>query len=192
MVRAEAEAFQEIGRKLFKQGRIELEKRQFAKSIELFNKSLLHMSELNVYRYRGYAYLMLKKYDLALEDFSVAIKKENNAVSYDLRGQVFYILSDYKNSIEDFSKAIELSYWKDQHLYYIHRAKSFSAIENLINAKSDYTLVIDIIDKIINEYKIESEKYLNAKKIKTYKYFDKLIKEYLDLKNQYLKDLQVM
>ena len=64
----------------------------------------------DVYYNRGFAYETKKQYDLALADFSQAIKRKPDFVAaYENRGYVFSIKHQYNEAIRDFDQALKLN-----------------------------------------------------------------------------------
>jgi tetratricopeptide (TPR) repeat protein len=61
------------------------------------------------YNNRGFAYKSIKEYDLAIEDYTTAIKlNPNPETAYNNRGYAFYDKKEYDLAIEDYNKAIQL------------------------------------------------------------------------------------
>ena len=64
----------------------------------------------DVYYNRGSAYETKKQYDLAIADFSQAIKRKPDfGVAYENRGHVFGMTGKYDDAIKDFDQALKLN-----------------------------------------------------------------------------------
>ena len=86
-------------------------------AIENYNQAIT-LSKVNgedyplVYAYylnRGICFLYQKKYELALEDFTYALKlNNNNSAIYANRGNTYFILERHQEACSDWKKAKEL------------------------------------------------------------------------------------
>jgi serine/threonine-protein kinase len=77
-------------------------------AVKHYTKAISIKPTFEVLRSRGFTYGCLKKFDKATEDFTEAIKiNENDYLVYQYRAMVFCALSEWKKAIPDLSKAIE-------------------------------------------------------------------------------------
>jgi Flp pilus assembly protein TadD len=68
---------------------------------------------------RGNAYIELEKFGAAIEDFSAAIKLQNNEAEWFFdRGYLYLETKEYANAKYDFEKALALNYSEKEMLYY--------------------------------------------------------------------------
>jgi len=90
---------------------------------------------------RGYAYINLQKYNLALDDCNQAINLDPQlAQGYGNLGLVYVNTEDYSKAISSLSRAIELD--DSDVLYYANRALSYLQIGAYSQAISDYSEAI--------------------------------------------------
>lgn len=83
----------------------------------------------------------MKKYDLAISDYSVAIKiTPNNPAPHAYRGRAYYETDNFEKSLNDYNKAIELderfvyAYYNRALLNYTKLNEYSSACEDLKKA----------------------------------------------------------
>lgn len=103
----------------------------------------------NYYHRRGWCYKSRAKgksdkkdIQMALDDFSRAIKLKPNAYTYSSRGGIYKELEKYQDAIQDYSKAIELK--SDQYFFYNNRAKIYIEVGNYAKAVADAKQVLSM------------------------------------------------
>ena len=99
----------------------------------LNNNKLQHNNK--AFRLRGASYLAMKNYQNAIQDFTIAIKNDNNdADSYQARGAAYGLIGAYEQAIVDHSKAIEI---KPSALSYYSRSFSYHQFGNYEKSVDD-------------------------------------------------------
>lgn len=97
---------------------------------------------------RGGLYASLGKYKEAIEDFNTIIENPTNidesvlTEAYYNRGNIQMVSGKFKEAINDFTKCIEFN--PQDHTYYVNRASSYSAIEELDESIKDYTKALSL------------------------------------------------
>ncbi len=94
------------------------------------------------YLYRGSMFQKLKKYSLAIEDYTKAIQIEPTSECYFWRGISYKSVKKYDRAIEDFTAAIELAPACLPPL--VQRAFVYDVQGDYPSAVADYTMIIDI------------------------------------------------
>ncbi len=110
--------------KLFEQGQESYNKGEYAKAITELTASIEKDNNPSVYAWRASAYLELKEYQKALQDYDYAISMKTNAPAwfYSERGKTKYSLKDYEGAIKDHNIAIDL---EKKGLYYFRRGQAY-------------------------------------------------------------------
>lgn len=135
---------------VFTTGLARLEARDFDTAIERFDR-VLEMQETaeqiinpaQIYRYRGYAYLQKRNYDLAIADFNHAIKLQPNEprAFYD-RGVAYSAQGNYDQAIADDTQIIKLDP-KSADAYY-NRGLDYLNKGDALSALADYNKAISL------------------------------------------------
>ena len=98
---------------------------------------------VQIYSDRGWAYLHLKEYDKAINDFNNALAlKPEYAWAYGSRGLVYRSLNENQRAIADFDRAIELNpkyAWA-----YGSRGRAYHLLKNFQQAIDDFDHVIEL------------------------------------------------
>jgi tetratricopeptide (TPR) repeat protein len=80
---------------------------EYNKAIDDFSE-IISLGEKNGYVGRGNTYLIVKKYEQAIADYSQYIKfDDSDPIGYGLRGDVYFAIGDYDKAKSDYDKAIE-------------------------------------------------------------------------------------
>jgi tetratricopeptide (TPR) repeat protein len=111
------------------------------------------------YYWRGTCYYDMAQYDLAINDFSKAIKLNQKSPDseYNYRGLSYSAKGEYDSAISDFTKAIEI----DQHpLTYNNRGLAYNGIKNYDLAIKDFTEAINIMTKDARPYSNRADSYI--------------------------------
>jgi len=110
--------------KLFEQGKESYNKGEYAKAITELTASIEKDNNPSVYAWRASAYLELKEYQKALQDYDYAISMKTNAPAwyYSERGKTKYNLKDNEGAIKDHNIAIDL---EKKGLYYFRRGQAY-------------------------------------------------------------------
>lgn len=90
------------GQSLYSEGKYEQALLKYNKAIEFDDSKKNH-------EYRGYVYCALEKYELAIEDFNIALALNTcyDPESFMRRGICYFYLGNYKAAIMDYHEAIE-------------------------------------------------------------------------------------
>jgi len=95
------------------------------------------------YTSRANYYAQNEKYDLAFDDFSMAIKlKPDQARPYAMRGNIFSMRGQLDKAMEDYNTAIRLD--PDYPDVYFNRAVTYSINKDYVNAFADYSKAIEL------------------------------------------------
>ena len=98
----------------------------------------------NTHYYRGYAYENQGKYDLAITDYSEAIKLSPDAAQiYHNRGIVYMIMHQIDLAVKDYDKVIELN--PDSSFAYFQRATVYENNGQIDLAIKDHSKVIELM-----------------------------------------------
>ncbi|MFM7408567.1 MAG: tetratricopeptide repeat protein, partial [Cuspidothrix sp.] len=90
-----------------------------------------------LYFFRGKAYLQLKDYKQAIDDYNQAIQLDpKNAFYYGSRGDVYVQLKDYKQAIDDYNQAIKLD--PKNAFYYGRQGDVYVQLKDYKQAIDDY------------------------------------------------------
>ncbi len=95
----------------FQRGMCHYYRKSYKDAIQDFSKALIEDATISkdVYNIRGWAYMEIEEYYLALSDFNKQIEIESyNPYAYYNRGSVKSKLNDYLGAINDYKKSIEL------------------------------------------------------------------------------------
>jgi tetratricopeptide (TPR) repeat protein len=103
-------------------------------------------NQSHIYIQRANAYLALKKYKVALKDFSMAVLIDPNANTYYNRGVTYLDIYYYKKANTDFSRAIRFN--PSDVSSYFYRGTTFLLLGKYNKALSDFltTLKYDALD----------------------------------------------
>lgn len=98
------------GMKLYKEGQLAAEQRNFEKALELYTRALeLITDNADLLHDRGVTYFHLKKMELALEDMDKAVSLEpNHSYRYSARAYIRGFMKDIDGAIADYRIAVEL------------------------------------------------------------------------------------
>ena len=116
------------------------EKKDYIKAIENFNKVIDLSADKNMLyvgqSMRAYAYTKMKKFDLALADYSKAIALQpNRELAYSYRGCMYVDQGKYDQAINDFNHAIQLD--KKSARAYAGRAAAYQKLGRKDDARKD-------------------------------------------------------
>lgn len=92
------------------------------------------------YSRRGASYMKMKKYNLAISDFSKSINIDGDAISFYNRGIVYDDMNDYENALQDFSKSIEIN--KKEKTAYFYRGVSNFFLQKYEASISDFMIYL--------------------------------------------------
>ena len=96
----------------------------------------------------------MKKYDLAISDYSVALKlSPNNPEPYAYRGRAYYEIDNSAKSLNDLNKAIELDK-KFVYAYYNRALLKYTKLKQYSSACEDLKIASELGD-------IDSKEFLN-------------------------------
>jgi len=109
------------------------------RAIQLGNSNL-DLSTL--YAERADAYSELGMYQLAIDDYTRAIKLTPLSYLYYYRAYVYYDMGEYEKAITDFDHVLSLS--PDDEYTYRGRGRSYEGLGNTIQAIADFTRAIEI------------------------------------------------
>jgi len=115
------------------------EKAEHEKTIRVYSGSVIPQNpkDPRSYQIRGYAYFALGQLDLALADYSQAIRfAPGFSDHYRHRGEVYVALGNNDKALEDFNRAIQLS--PQRAGTYADRAGVFWTLHQYAEAGSDY------------------------------------------------------
>lgn len=104
-----------------------------------------HPTIMIAYNNRGYSYMQLGKFDLAIEDFNVALKLSPTSMTYNNRSQAFLKKGDSAKALADVFKAIELN--PQSSLPYSNRAAVYIGMGKYESALADLDKAISITPK---------------------------------------------
>ncbi|MBS9390515.1 MAG: tetratricopeptide repeat protein [Dolichospermum sp. WA123] len=103
------------------------------------------------YADRGGAYVTLKEYKLAINDYTQAIQlNPQNAEYYAIRGGIYSFLKEYKQAIDDYTQAIKIDHKKA--IYYDFRGLAYLQLKDYKQAIADYTQAIQLDPKNATYY----------------------------------------
>ena len=91
-----------LGRVLFGQNRLDEAVSAYSKAINR------NASYAQAYRYRASAFKDMGDYPAALEDYTVLLKLQPEAIFYNRRGLVYEEMKQFKEAAQDYTRAIEL------------------------------------------------------------------------------------
>lgn len=117
------------------------------RAIQLGNSSI-DLSTL--YAERADAYAELGMYQLAIDDYTRAIKLTPSSYLYYDRAYVYYDMSNYERAIADFDHTLSLS--PDDEYTYRGRGRSYEALGNYNQAIADFTRAIEINPEYTQAY----------------------------------------
>ena len=81
---------------------------KYDKAIQDLDKAIsLKSDSIPAYRFRAFAYLQMKDYKKAVEDYNVVLKEKDDPAILDRRAFAYWNLKEYDKAIEDFSKIIK-------------------------------------------------------------------------------------
>ena len=120
-----------------------MNKGEYETSIKFFSNSLVLDESWQAYYNRGTCYLNLKKYNLAIIDFTESITLNSSSwQAYYNRGTCYLNLKKYNLAIIDFTESIELnsSRWE----FYLGRAFCYESLQKYNLAITDYQKTISL------------------------------------------------
>src|SRR5690606_2735053 len=95
----------------------------------------------HAYKKKGDIFYGLKKYDLAIANYSKAISLDpNNSVYYFMRGNVYQVSDHVPKAIEDYNRAIEL---RQAYECYFHRGIAYMLLDEYTSALEDLNRAIE-------------------------------------------------
>ncbi len=103
-----------------------------------------------MYAERADAYSELEIYQLAIDDYTRAIKLSPSAYLYYDRAYVYYDMGDYERAIADFDQILSLS--PEDKYAYRGRGRSYEGLENRTQAIADFTRAIEIDPEYTQAY----------------------------------------
>ena len=117
------------------------------------------------YSERGNAYIQLKEYKQAINDYTQAIQlNPKNADYYAIRGGIYSFLKEYKQAIDDYTQAIKIDHKKA--IYYDFRGLAYLQLKDYKQAIADYTQAIQLDPKNANYYNGRGFAYFQLKDYK--------------------------
>jgi tetratricopeptide (TPR) repeat protein len=127
------------------------EENKYAECINLLNRAIeLKPDYAWAYIIRGRAYVALKEYQRAIEDYTWVILKLKIAAVYSNRGVAYHALKEYQQAIEDFTRAIKLD--PKIAVAYTNRGRAYYYLEEYQQAIEDFTRAIKIDPKNATAY----------------------------------------
>jgi tetratricopeptide (TPR) repeat protein len=136
---------------LFTFGITEYELARYDPALEYFGSALAAIPEgdgfstvpTEAYFYRGNIYYLKQMYDMALQDYTEAIKLDPELyVAYNNRGVLYYRQKEFRLALADYSKAIELA--PTYAIAYFHRGILYGNEGQYNAALADYTRAIEL------------------------------------------------
>ena len=113
------------------------------KAVEDYSQAIRRAPRVEHLQARGETYVELKRDDLALVDFEIAIDvAPDYARPYASRGEIYYRMQDYKKAVRDHSKAIGLD--PKEAAYWGNRASAHLALRSFNKAVDDYSEAINL------------------------------------------------
>jgi len=108
----------------------------YPKAIELLSKAI-HFAYKGAYEHRGNAYLGMKNYEAAIQDFNhaIAARLDWDTIYYN-RGSVYLEMGQYEKAIDDFSVAIDLK--PDYSTAYNNRGLAYENLKRRDEALPDF------------------------------------------------------
>lgn len=130
---------------LLSRGRIYKLQKNYQEALADFNKVLdltagTYQQQGYAYNYRGDVYYALKRYDLALEDYSAAIGRQGRYPNaFNSRGMVYILNKDFDRALKDFNAALQLnpqyaSAYSNRGVLYMMQKKYNLAVEDFQEA----------------------------------------------------------
>ena len=146
--------------RFYKQGKIFLDKKQYAKAIQSFTQAIaLNPNIATQYEGRGDAYYYLKQYTKAIQDFTHAIALDpKDANQYKNRGNAYVGFKQYTKAIQDFTHAIALD--PNTAKYYKNRGNAYFDLKQYTKAIQDFTHAIALDPNIKKVYHWRGYSYL--------------------------------
>lgn len=143
-----AEQFKNEGNALYKST-------EYRKSIELYTKAIeLCPSTAAYYGNRAAAYMMIQKYNLAIEDSKTAIKIDPNFVKGYLReGKSLLALGDFKSALRSFQKVKELEPSNtavDFDIKSSNEVKQYQEAADIAYSSKDFRKVTYLMDRALS------------------------------------------
>ncbi|MBK1987338.1 tetratricopeptide repeat protein [Sphaerospermopsis aphanizomenoides BCCUSP55] len=118
-----------------------------------------------VYLSRADAYVEIKEYKQAINDYTQAIKLDpKNASYYSFRGNAYLKLKEYKQAIDDYTQAIKLE--PKNARYYVGRSQAYIQLKEYKQAIDDYTQAIKLDPKNAIYYALRGYPYFKLKEYK--------------------------
>ncbi len=127
---------------IFKHGCAQYDLENYEGAIESFTNALnKNALQPKVFNLRASAYLALKKYLEALNDFTYAIMIDPNADNYLNRGEFYMEINYYKKANDDFTNSIKLN--SNNTFSHFYRGTSCFLLGKYMEAISDFTKVLE-------------------------------------------------
>jgi len=121
------------------------ERAKHEETIQIYTSSVIPQNpkDPKSYQIRGYAYFVLGQMDLALADYSQAIRfAPGFSDHYRHRGEVYVALGNNDKALEDFNRAIQLSPQRGE--TYGERANVYWSLHQYAEAGADYQRGADL------------------------------------------------
>ena len=120
-------------------------------AVEYYTKAIILNREASIYNSRGLAYGKQGEYELAIDDYNMAIELEvDNAKFYNNRGVSYSKLGKYELAIYDFNQAIELA--SDDAIFYFNRSYAYFFNGEYEKADIDYNYAIELLPNSLPGY----------------------------------------
>ncbi|MBN2880010.1 MAG: tetratricopeptide repeat protein [Clostridia bacterium] len=179
-INVEFEEAKDRARVYFLNGNIALDKKDYSKAIENYNRAIeLDDANYGAYYNRGYSYAQKKNpnYDNVISDYNKAIELDPDyAIAYINRGNAYAIKEnpDYEKAIEDYNKAVELD--PDYAIVYSNRGNAYAIKDNPDYEKAikDYTKAIELDPSYAIAYNNRGDAYTEKENPD----YEKAIKDY--------------
>ena len=115
-------------------------------------------ARVQIYSDRGWAYMGMKAYEQAINDYNSAIElKPEYAWAYGSRGLTYHLLKDYRRAIADFDHAIEL---KPEYAWaYGSRGRAYHLLKDYQRAIADFDRAIELDPRYIWAYEQRGRVY---------------------------------
>jgi TonB family protein len=124
---------------------------EYDNAVKAFTEAIKSKKFSPGYSGRGMAYMNLKEYEKAIEDFDMAIQiSGKNALIYKLRGEAYSALKDYNTAIKDFDRALKME--PEMLDAYFERGNAFRNQDKYSKAIADYTKVIELDKGYLQAY----------------------------------------
>lgn len=126
-------------------GKVKISKKDYDGAIEDFNKALEidDDGEIDIYRFRAFAYVSKDEFEKAIEDYTKVLgKKSDDPQALERRAFAYRSLKQYDKAIEDLSTIIENNP-KDAEAYRA-RGYAYTVVDNNVKAEADFTMLLKL------------------------------------------------